>query len=197
MSINTSAMKFEAIEKISKMLMDFLECIPETHELPSSTPHKRAKEIAQSAAIKAASTSGTLALPPGPFGLLTILPDLLAVWKIQSQMVVDIAGTYGKKAEISKEAMLYCLFKHTASQAFRDVIIRVGERYLVKKQTTKIIQFLLQKIGLKVSQRIAGKGISRLLPIIGAAGVAAYAFYDTNGVGKTAIEFFSKEIDRE
>lgn len=71
---------------------------------------KRSQQIAMLAGAQAATVSGTLALPPGPLGMLTIVPDLLAVWKIQAQMVADIAGAFGKNAHLSQEQMLYCLF---------------------------------------------------------------------------------------
>jgi hypothetical protein len=34
-----------------------------------------------------------------------------------------------------------------------------------------------------------------LLPAIGALAVAGYAYYDTEQVGQTAIEFFTKDIE--
>jgi hypothetical protein len=46
-----------------------------------------------------------------------------------------------------------------------------------------------------VTQKVAGNGISRWLPIIGAIGVAGYVYYDTNGVAKAAMELFSGEIE--
>jgi len=63
--------------------------------------------------------------------------------------------------------MVYCLFGHTALQLLRDVAVRV-------------------------TQRSAGGGIARLLPVVGAVGVGAYAFYDTSQVTATAIELFGK-----
>lgn len=33
---------------------------------------------------------------PGPLGLLTILPDMYAIWRVQAQLVADIAAVYGK-----------------------------------------------------------------------------------------------------
>jgi len=45
----------------------------------------------------------------------------------------------------------------------------------------------LTSIGISVTQRIAGTAASRWLPIVGAAAVAAYAYYDTLQVAKTAI----------
>ena len=46
----------------------------------------------------------------------------------------------------------------------------------------------------KLTQNIIGKGVSRFVPLIGAVGVGAYAYFDTTQVAKTAIELFSKDI---
>jgi hypothetical protein len=183
--------------KIADALQGFLGEIPTTKEPVSANPEQRAKEIANSASIKAAVVSGTLAIPPGPLGLLTIIPDLIAVWKIQAQMVADIAGAYGKTGNLSKEQMLYCLFKHILAQSMRDVVVRVGERLVVKRATLQVLQKIMQKVGVKVTQRLIGKGITRWLPIVGALGVAAYAYYDTGVVSQNAIEFFSLDIEEE
>lgn len=59
------------------------------------------------------------------------------------------------------------------------------------------MQKTLQKIGFRVTQRLAGKVISRWIPVVGAIGVGAYAFYDTAQVAKTTIELMPKEIEVE
>jgi hypothetical protein len=41
---------------------------------------------------------------------------------------------------------------------------------------------------------LATKGASRLMPLVGAVGVGAYAYYDTTQVAKTAIELFAREL---
>ena len=138
--------------------------------------------------------AGTLALPLGPLGWLTIIPELLAVWRIQAQLVADIAALHGKTAELTEQHMIYRLFRHAAAQLMRDLVVRVGERVLVKRASLRAIQKIVEKIGYKILQRSIGKGISRWLPIVGAAGVAGYAYYDTNQVGKTSIDFFKSEI---
>jgi hypothetical protein len=90
--------------------------------------------------------------------------------------------------------MLWCLFRHTAAQAFRDVAIRVGDRLVFRTTATSVLQRLAGRIGVSVSKRAVGKGISRWLPIVGALGVGAYAYYDTGQVAKTAIDLFSGDI---
>ena len=56
-------------------------------------------------------------------------------------------------------------------------------------------QRALQRIGVRITQRIAGGSVARWLPIVGALGVGAYAYYDTGQVAATAIDLFRREID--
>lgn len=176
-------------------ILKFLSTIPKTDERESREPMARARAIANAAAAKAAVFSGSLALPGGPISLLTILPDLVGIWRIQAQMIADIAGAFGKGMLLTREQMLYCLFRHAAAQIVRDLVARVGERVIVRRLPIHAISRMVEKIGLRVTQRMASKAISRWLPVIGALGVGAYAYYDTAQVAKTTTELFQKEID--
>ncbi|MGC4015126.1 MAG: EcsC family protein [Luteolibacter sp.] len=183
--------------RIAEAILHFLGKVPETERAVSRTPAQCARTIANAAAVKAATAAGALALPPGPLGWLTILPELATVWKIQGQMVADIAGAYGKQAALSREQMIYCLFRHAAAQAVRDLVVRVGERYLVRRVSVRVLESIAKKVGVKVTQHAVGKGIARWMPIVGALGVGAYAYYDTAQVAKTAIELFEGEVELE
>lgn len=183
--------------KVAAAILTFVGDVPGSDERKSRTPAEAARKTANAAAAKAAAAAGTLALPPGPLGWVTILPEMISVWKIQAQMVADIAAFYGKKGALTQEQMLYCLFKHTASQAVRDLVIRVGERMLVKHATLRVLQTVAQRVGVKVTQRVIAKSASRWLPIVGALGVAGYAYYDTAQVAKVAIELFEQAIEVE
>lgn len=181
--------------RIASAILDFIGHIPGSGEKQSPHPAERAQAIARSASRKAAATAAGLALPPGPLGWLTVLPELVAVWKLQTQMVADIAAAYGNRAELTREQMIYCLFRHTAAQAVRDLVVRLGERFLVQQVTVRTLQAAARKIGVKISQHAIGSGISRWLPVVGAAGVGAYAYYDTGQVARTAIELFERGIE--
>ena len=183
------------LEKITKLLMGLLSEMPLSEEAHSRSPRARARKLALEASVKAAGVSGSLAIPPGPVGMLTILPDLAVVWRIQRQLVADIASCYGKTADLGKEQMLYCLFKHAAGQIVRDMIVRVGGRVLVKRASMRVMQRVLHRIGVAVTERVVGRTISRWLPIAGAVGIGAYAFYDTAQVGKTSISLFESQVD--
>ncbi len=171
--------------------------IPGTSEQESKDPQVRCRLIVHEAAAKAGLVSAGLALPPGPLGMLTIIPDVVKIWKIQRQMIADIAGAFGREGVLTRELMLYCLFKHVAGHVLRDLFIRAGDRIIVQRLTRGALQKVMQKVGLEVSERVAGRVASRWLLIAGAVGIGGYAFWDTARVGSTAVTFFKDLTRRE
>jgi len=157
---------------------------PHTHRVPDAP--READRIARDAAQKAAVISGSFALPPGPLGMLTILPDLYLIWKVQRQMVSDIFALYGRAAELTPTHMLYCLFRHLASHVARDIVVRAGQRLVVRQLSAGAVASVLKNVGMSVTQRVAGTAASRWVPVVGAAAVGAYAYWDTQQVAKSA-----------
>ncbi|HXD38836.1 MAG TPA: hypothetical protein VN624_19435 [Rhodanobacter sp.] len=180
--------------RIAQAVLDFVSQVPASRIGHSTDPDSEARKLATRAAQRAALAAGSLALPPGPLGWLTLLPELVAIWKIQGQMVSDIAAAYGRHATLGREQMLWCLFRHTAAQAFRDLVVRMGDRLVFRRMSHGVAQRVARQVGAKITQRTLNKGISRWLPVIGALGVGAYAYYDTGQVAQTAIEMFESEI---
>lgn len=187
----------KAENPVAQAVLDVVLHIPNSREKPTEAPARRAQEIARAAARNASMTAGSLALPPGVLGWLTVIPELMAVWNIQAQMVADIAAAYGKTSELGKEQMLYCLFRQVAAQLLRDVAVRVGERMVLRQLSSKVMQLIAQKLGVQVTQTLVKKGVSRWLPVLGAMGVGAYAYADTLQVGKNAVALFEDQIQFE
>lgn len=179
---------------VASALMDFLSHVPTSSVASSNSPADEAQRLAQRASRRAALTAGSLSLPPGPLGWLTLLPELVAIWKIQGQMVSDIGAAYGQHASLGREQMMWCLFRHTAAQAFRDLVVRMGDRLVFQRMSRGVIERVAKQIGFKLTQRTLGKGMSRWLPVVGAMGVGAYAYYDTGQVARTAIDMFEGQI---
>jgi len=157
---------------------------PRTHAV--TDPDRQAELVARRAAKHAALLSGSLALPPGPLGMLTVLPDIYLIWKTQRQMVADIFALYGRTAELTRVHMLYCLFRHAASQVLRDVVVRAGQRMVVQQLSGGALRTIVNKVGINMTQRVVGTAASRWVPLAGAAAVGAYAYWDTLQVAKTA-----------
>ena len=185
----------ELLDKLFRILFKVIHEIPASTEKETSEALIRSRKLISEASFKAAAISGALALPSGPFGWLTILPDLAAIWRLQAQMVADIGGAFGKKGKLTEESMIYCLFRHATAQVVRDLVTRMGERVVVQRGSLRVAETVLESIGIKLVHRVARGGLWRLLPAVGALAVAAYAYYDTDQVGQTAIEFFSKDIE--
>ena len=156
----------------------------------------QADAIARTTAQKAALLSGSLALPPGPAGMLTVLPDLYLIWRLQRQMVSDIFALYGRSAELTRVHMLYCLFRHLASQVARDFVVRAGERLVVQKLSTSALRKALGALGTRVTQRATGGAVSRWVPLVGAAAVGAYAYWDTTQVAKTSLRLLEDTAEQ-
>jgi hypothetical protein len=182
------------IQRIVTVLQDAFNRVPTSSEPQAANPAIRAQAIGKSASMKAAAISSALALPPGPAGLLTVIPDLMLIWKLQGQMVADVAAAYGKTVVLTREGMFYCLFKHAGAQMVRNMVVSEGGRLLIRRATPEILTKALERVGLSLSQRITGQAASRWLPVAGAMGVGAFAYYDTHRISKTARETFSADV---
>ena len=156
---------------------------PSTHAVDD--PAGEADRLARAAAQQAGLISGSLALPPGPLGMLTVLPDVYLIWKVQRQLVADLYALHGPSAELTPTHMLYCLFRHFASQVVRDVAVRAGQRALLGQLSSRALRSALSGVSRSVVRRLAGTTASRWIPVAGAAAVGAYAYWDTLQVAKT------------
>ena len=185
----------ELLDRLFHILFKVVREIPTSTEKETTEALMRSRKLISEASFKAAAISGALALPAGPLGWLTILPDLAAIWRLQAQMVADIGAVFGKQGKLTEESMIYCLFRHATAQVVRDFVTRMGQRVVVQRGSLRAAENILESIGIKLVHRVARGGLWRLLPAIGALAVAAYAYYDTEQVGQTAIEFFSKDIE--
>lgn len=183
--------------RISAALMDLISKTPASKLSPSPTPAEKAKALAAAAAKKSAAVSGALALPAGPAGVLTLLPDLIVVWRLQQQMVADIAAVYGRTGFLTPQIMTYCMFRHSSSSLVQDLVARAGGRSLIRRASATLIKSVLKRIGLRITRLVLGKSVARLIPLVGAAAVAGYAYQDTIKVAATAIELFSRDLRLE
>ena len=181
-------------QRIQDALRDLVAAVPKSSRSHSMNPEKDANDAVFSAKCQASVVAGSLALPPGPIGMITIIPDLILIWKIQAQLVADIAAIYGKTTQLKQEAMLYCLFRHGVASLARDVLIRVGERVIIRRAGLRFMQKMLAQVGVRITQKALAKTVSRWIPILGAVGMGGYAWHDTAQVGKSAIELFKRAI---
>jgi hypothetical protein len=179
--------------KLTEKVLALVTQPPEPGCVRSARPADAAAAAIDAAARKAALAAGTLSLPPGPLGWATIAPEMMAVWHIQRQLVADVAALYGRSASLGPTQMMWCLFRHTAAQALRDLGVRVGERVILRPATQLLLQRVAGAIGVHIGKQAAGRVVTRWVPLAGAAGVGAYAWWDTRQVGRAAVQLFERE----
>lgn len=177
-------------EKTGEALLGIVTTIPPSVFPVSETPRKDSLELIQKACSAAAVQSGLLALPAGPLGIITILPDLMNIWRIQSQLIADIAALHGKNAYLGRQEMAWCLFRHAATQIARDFIVRAGQRALISQLSQKALTTVLRKVSVRSAERLSGRLLLRFIPLVGMGVAASYAWWDTRQVGRAAIELF-------
>jgi hypothetical protein len=70
-----------------------------------------------------------------------------------------------------------------------------GQRWIVQAATAHGFRSIAHRIGVKLSERALGSSLARMVPLAGALGVGAYAWYDTRQVAQTAFAMFSREVE--
>jgi uncharacterized protein (DUF697 family) len=180
-----------ALEANRARLLELIDDIPPSADKRRDNALMCARELIARASFRAADISKMLALQPESTECSTLLADLAAIWRVQAQLVAEIGRVFGKSGQLTEKSIISCLFRHAAAQFAREVVTGLGERLLVQCGS----QRARPDAGTEIVPRVARQRSSRLLPIIGAVIVAAYAYYDTDRIGQEAIEFFTKEIE--
>jgi hypothetical protein len=182
------------LERTTAAILGLASRIPASDEPASAEPDRRAEALATVAKRKTAGLSAAAALPPGPIGWLTLLPEAILVWQIQARMVADIAGAFGQSDKLTPELMLHCLFRHSAGRAVGGLAVRAGERLLVRHASYRALQPIARAVAGRMARRTFARGVARWLPGVGSAAIGVYAWRDTGQVARTAIEAFSHQI---
>lgn len=179
---------------VAQKILDIAGQVPAPRADRATSP-QAVKGIVRRATLETSGMAGTLALAPGPLGWLTIAPELYAVWRRQARMVADIAACHGRRP--TREEMLFCLFQHTAAGAFRELVIQVGERYVVRRTPLSVLYAIANKIALRIAQRGLTRVGTRWLPVAGAVAVAGFVLLDTRRVAATARMLFASPVSYE
>lgn len=148
-------------------------------------------EMARKRHVNLASAEGAAM---GAGGIITIVPDLVALAWLQSRMVFYIAGAYGwdprdpmRPAELLALTGLY----HSpagAREALDGVGTSVAEHYVGSKLQRD--EALASKLVKMVSKSGAKKVAGKLIPGFAIAFSAVSNRRDTNALGKRAVAFY-------
>lgn len=158
--------------------------IPDIKSVPSKI---------NSYSVTNAAISGGASLVPGPWGMVAVIPEIAAVIRNQLAMIYDIGMAYGKSKVLNKELLAGVLLTAMGSSA-GSLLVMQGSKVLVKRVSLRVFQRIIVMLAGRITQQALKSAISKWLPVVGAAAMAAWSNYLTRQVGKKAIEIFEKEI---
>lgn len=150
------------------------------------------KLIRDSVATNATITGGA-SLIPGPWGMLAVVPELILVIKNQIGLIYDIGTAYGKEKQLTRELLLG-VFISAAGASAGSLLSVHGGKVLVRRASLQTMQKMIAVLGGRVTQQALKSAVSKWLPIVGAAAMAAWTGYLTNQIGKRAKEIFELDI---
>ena len=147
-----------------------------------------------SASWKAFGISTAAALPPGPIGWATIIPELLAVTKIQMNLIYKIATYYEKEKKLNQTIIMLIFANEAGLAVGRQVVKKVGTRLIINALGSKAIRPIAQKIAARIGARLTQKFIGRWIPFILAPLFGAYSKSMTTKIGQEAVRFFEGDF---
>jgi len=160
---------------------------------PDKIPDKEsAPSIINSYSLKNTAISGGASLVPGPWGMIAVVPEIAAVIRNQLAMIYDIGMAYGKSKVMNKELLAGVLVTAMGSSA-GSLLVMQGSKVLVKRVALRVFQKIVVLLAGKITQQALKSAISKWLPIVGPAAMAAWSNYLTRQVGKTLV---SANIER-
>lgn len=137
--------------------------------------------------------SGGASLIPGPWGMVAVIPELVVVTRNQITMIHEIGMAYGKGKIITKE-LLAGIFLSALGSGAGALLVLHGSKVLVKRASLRAFQKVIVLLAGKITQQALKSTISKWLPVVGAAAMAAWSAHLTHQIGKKATEIFSKDI---
>jgi uncharacterized tellurite resistance protein B-like protein len=143
---------------------------------------------------KSAAISGAANLAPGPYGLLTAIPELVLVVRNQIQMVYDIGAALDKDKVMNREIIVSLVF-NTIGNATISFIVINGSKILIRRSSLRVFQKVVLALGIEVTQKILKSKLVGAIPVLGVGAMAIWSKYSTNKIGEKAKELFKCEIE--
>jgi uncharacterized protein (DUF697 family) len=151
------------------------------------------RAIIRTYANQNAVIAGSSNLVPGPWGALTIFPEITLIIRNQIQMIYDLGVAYGRDTQVTPGTLLAIFHAALGGGAISLASVQ-GGKLLVRRASLRVIQQIIKWLGGKITQRVLKAFLARWVPIIGAAAMALWARKSTVTMGERAADLLSREI---
>lgn len=154
-------------------------------------------EMIRKAGRQAFAISTCAGMIPGFLGFFSILPELIAVTKLQINLVYKLAKYYGKAHRLNP-SIIFSIFATAMGVGEHRIFMReAGPRIVVKALSSHAIQSLAPRIGTRISAQMAGKRLARWIPILTAPAFGYFSKSMTERIAYAADEVFLPDLDIE
>lgn len=109
-------------------------------------------------------------------------------------MIYDIGVAHGKSKVLNKE-LLAGVFLSAMGVSAGGLLVMHGGNVLVRRVALRVFQRVIMLLAGKVTQQMLKSLVSKWLPIVGAAAMAAWSNYSTRQIGKKATEILERPIE--
>lgn len=155
------------------------------------------EEMTRTASREAFVISTGAGLVPGPWGMATIIPELVGLTKLQVNLVYKIAKYYKQEGKVNNTIVMHIFGNAMGVALGRELLRKTGTRIIVKALSSQAIKKIAQQIGVKIGSKVIQRGIGRWIFIVTAPIFGAFSKSMTTNIGNTADELFSKDIEIE
>lgn len=186
-------------QKLSDGLMGLFELVISSRrgyyaQHPESIPTRESVgAIIDSYSTKNAVISGGFNLVPGPWGLVGIIPELTMIFRNQLTLIFDIGMAYGKPEVLTKELLAGVLLDAFGVGA-GSLFVMQGSKIIVKRVSLRVFQRIVALLAGRVTQQALKSALSKWVPVLGAAAMAAWVHYMTKKVGRKAVQILSQDV---
>jgi uncharacterized tellurite resistance protein B-like protein len=140
-----------------------------------------------------AAISGGFNLVPGPWGLVGIIPELTLIFRNQLMLIYDVGMAHGKSEVLTKELLAGVLLDAFGIGA-GSLFVMQGSKLIVKRVSLRVFQRIVALLAGRVTQQALKSALSKWVPVLGAAAMAAWVHYMTKKVGRKAAEVLSQDV---
>ena len=134
-------------------------------------------------------------IPTGPVGLATIIPEVIAITKLQINLIFKVAKFHQQEAKVNKTIILAVLGVAVGVVLKHALINKVGTRIIVKSLSAESAKRITREIGEKFAAGLLKKGLGRWIPLMLAPVFGYLSLSMTRKIGREAESLFSHELE--
>lgn len=143
-----------------------------------------------------ALVAGAANLVPGPWGALTIVPEITLILRNQIQMIYDLGVAHGKEAQLNARLLLAIFYTVTGGGAISLAAVKGGQ-LLIRRASLRVIQRIIVWLGGQITQRALKAFLAHWVPIVGAGAMALWARQSTVSMGRQASKLLQNKVEFE